>query len=444
MPSPPDRSNIAPPGAILEQIRPVFPLPPLNVHVNSSFVKGSFDIRWTNPGNIQANTCFNVLGINIYRAFNSYGPWVRLNIEPVGSTYWRDNTKIRLALQENVSNQFTNRGAKDDADGKFTFRTMYNPIHIDPAMNTEDCTNVNMQVTVNGKLSYVQSIYSIPGIVELRHLPTFDVTGQHQVDAVVPLNDNDVVLATYKYVENSIPTDLGQRIFYRLSTVALDSDGKITETPLDRATVANRDEIEKLDYIWTEAIRRSKWILFQGGERVKVFLRKTAGFKCGCTSDTRKQPRSDCPLCFGVGFIGGFDGPYDIIVAPDDAEKSITQSNRGRTLSHTYDSWTSNEPLLSQRDFIVKQNGDRYAIGPVKMPSNRGMQLLQFFQLSHLDETDIKTKIPVIDTSVLISPQTRYIVKGDGTSTPIMTDKSNIPDEREIRSKTVTGENINY
>jgi hypothetical protein len=444
MPSPPDRNNIAPPGALLEMVRPAFPLPPLNVHVNSSFEKGSFDIRWTSPSQLQPNTCFNIVGVNVYRAYNQYGPWMRLNLEPVGSLYWRDSSRIRLVMQEDVSNQFTSRGPINDPCGKYAFRTRYSPVYINPSINDTNATNLNVAVTVNGVNAYVDTIYSKPGIVELRSVPTFDVIGQNQVNAVIPTSDTDVILATYKYVENEIPSNLAQRLFYRITTIALTEEGGLLETPLDRATESNRDEIEKLDYIWTEAIRRSKWILYQGGERVKVFLQKTAGFRCGCTSDTRKQPRSDCPLCFATGFIGGYDGPYDIIVAPDNASKSVTQGVRGRTFDHTYDSWTSNEPLLSQRDFIVKQNGDRYSIGAVTLPSNRGNQLLQFFDLSHLDETNIITKVPVLDTSILISPETRYIVRGQGDATPMMTEKANIEDEREIRGKTVTSENIQY
>lgn len=444
MPSPRDRNNIAPPGAILEQVRPATPLPPLNVHVNSSYEKGSLDIRWTNPAQLQANTCYDIVGVNIYRAFSSYGPWMRLNTEPVGSLFWRDNARIHLALQENVTNQFTARGPANDPCGKFIFQTRNKPIHIGPAMNDPNCTNLNVRVTVNGVPAFVEVIHSTTGVVELRHLPTFDVVGQKQIEAVIPVSATDEVLATYKYVENVIPTDLAKKIFYRITTVMLDSTGKLVETPLNKATESNRDEIEKLDYIWTEAVRRSKWILFQGGERVKVFLKKTAGFKCGCNSDTRKQPRSDCPLCFGAGFIGGYDGPYDIIIAPDNAEKSVTQGNRGKTLSHTYETWTANEPLLSRRDFIVKQNGDRYAIGSISMPSNRGTQLLQFFPISSIDESSILYKVPVLDTSVLVAPQTRYIVRGEGSSTPMMTEKSNIGDEREIRGKTVTSENINF
>jgi hypothetical protein len=98
---------------------------------------------------------------------------------------------------------------------------------------------------------------------------------------------------------------------------------------------------------------------------------------------------------------------------------------------------------LTQRDFFVKLNGDRYGIGPVRMPSNRGMQLIQFFTTSHLDTADIRYSVPVIQTEFLVFPETRYPVPGEGKETPMMTDRESIPAERQYRANTVTGENVN-
>ena len=77
--------------------------------------------------------------------------------------------------------------------------------------------------------------------------------------------------------------------------------------------------IEKLDYIWREAVRRNRWILDQGGERIKIFIRKAVGISCGCSSDTHRHPSATCEVCFGTGIIDGYDGPFDSIIAPDDA-----------------------------------------------------------------------------------------------------------------------------
>lgn len=430
---------------ILEQDYPCLPHPPLNV---SAYVpeKSTIDIRWTCPGQIAANTKFNILGVNIYRSFDSeYGPWFRVNTTPVGSTFWRDKTQVVLSLQENVSGSFVKSGPETDPEGKYIFNTKFKPIVLYPSIGVANCTDLNVQVTVNGVRSPVQRIWANDGAVEICNYPYYDVASQKPVGPVLPQSPNDIVLATYKYITNEVKTNLAGRIFYRITTVAYDADSQqLVETPLERAAKTNSRETEKLDYIWAEAIRRQHWILYQGGERVKVFIRRTVGPVCGCYVDTHGQAKADCPVCYGTKIIGGYDGPYDIIIAPDDAEKSIKQSNRGRSFTQSYETWTVPSPLLSQRDFIVKLNGDRYGLGPVRVPTNRGMQLQQHFSISHLDEPDIRYTVPIPDPYFMEFPQTRYIRPGEGESIPMMTEKKNIPDERELRYNTVTSENIVY
>lgn len=439
MPSPPDR-----PVHVLEQHSPALPLPPLNLSCASGFEKQTLDLRWSPPTDLAANTDFDILGVNVYRSFDSeFGPYFRLNALPVGSTFFRDRTRVVLSLQEDVSRSFVLRG-DTDPQGRWTFRTKERPVVISPAHGTPDITNMNVFVTVNGVPAFVEHINSPTGEVELRNYPSFDVASQRMVPAVLPSSSSDVVLATYRYLANEMVTSLASRVYYRLTTVASDpATGALVETPLDRAAQTNNGEMEKLDWIWREAIRRNRFLLVQAGERVKAFIRKVVGRKCGCYSESNKQPASDCVACYGTGVLGGYDGPYDIIIAPDDGQKSISQSNRGRTLAHPYDTWTGPSPQLSQRDFIVKLNGDRYGLGPVRSPTSRGMQLQQFFTISHLDEGDVRYRVPVLDTSSLSAPRTRWIEPGKGGSTPMVTEREALPDEREIRGGTVAFENTN-
>ncbi len=430
------------PVHILEQNYAAAPLPPLNLFCSSGFRPGVFDLRWSAPTELQGNSRFSVIGVNVYRSYDSeYGPYFRQNVIPIGATFFRDKTETVVALQEDVSNSFTARGATSDPDGRFVFRTKFTPIVIYPSIGAADITNLNVQVTINGVPAFVESVRAHNGEVELRIYDTFDVINQKATPAVLPLSSTDVVLATYRYTRNQVRTDLGQRIFYRVTTVALSDTGGLIETPLASAAQTNNFEIEKLDYIWKEAIRRQRWLLDQGAETVKLFIRRAVGPKCGCNSDIHRQPKSDCLVCYATGIIGGYDGPYDIKIAPDDGPKKFNQTNRGRTMEHTYDTWMLPSPLVSQRDFIVKMNNDRYGIGAVRMPSNRSMQLQQFFPISHLDESDIRYQVPIPDPIYLIAPQTRYNVPGQSGATPMITDRENIPDEREIRGSTVTYEN---
>ncbi len=442
MPFPPDR-----PIGTLELQYPALPLPPLNVMCSSGFEPYVTDVRWTSPAEIPSNTKFDIVGVNVYRSFDSeFGPYFRLNALPVGANFYRDRLLIRVAINEPVSNRFIARG-DTDPDGRWIFQTEFRPIVIDTtSARSPNATNLNVAVTVNGLSAFVESINSKLGEVELRRNATFDVASQIQTPAILPQGPDDVVLASYRYyLAREVPTQLDQKTYYRITTVAVDKDtGVLVETPLDKAAEVNNRQIEALDWIWREAIRYNRFLLSQGGEPVKLFKRKQVGPVCGCYDFSRKQPLATCIECFGTSIIGGYDGPYDILLAPEDGERKISQGYRGRTVEHSYDTWTGPSPLLTQRDFIVKLNGDRYGIGPVRMPSNRGIQLQQFFPISHLDSiTDIRWKVPVIQTEFLTFPETRYLVPGEGKQTPMLTDREDIPAERQYRGNTVTHENIN-
>jgi hypothetical protein len=441
MPFPPDR-----PLGILEILPGDYPLPPLNILCSSGFERHVTDLRWTSPSEIPTNTKFDIVGVNIYRSFDSeFGPFFRLNTLPIGTDFYRDRLLIRVSMNESVTGRFIARG-ESDPDGRWIFKTQFKPIIIDQTTAPPpNHTNLNVFVTVNGIPAFVESINAKMGEVELRRQVTFDVASQIQTPAVLPLNPTDIVLATYRYyLEREIPSELDQKTFYRVTTLAIDRNtGNMLETPLPKAAMANNRQVEQLDYIWREAIRRNRWMLDQGGERVKLFKQKLVGPRCGCYDYSRKQPSAICLECFGTGVLGGYDGSYDIIIAPEDGERSISQGNRGRTVQHPYDTWTGPSPLLTQRDFFVKLNGDRYGIGPVRMPSSRGMLLQQFFSTSHLDTADIRYKVPVMQTELIVAPQTRFIVPGEGHATPMMTNRDSIPSERQYRGNTVTFENEN-
>lgn len=427
---------------------PALPLPPLQAFCLSGLRPGVNDVRWTDPAELPGNGRFNILGTNIYRSFGSeFGPFVRVNAVPVGALFWRDATTVRVALQEDVSGRFV-----PNSDGEYIFRTEHSPIVVDPIPGGVNCVRMNVQVLVGGQPALVDWLDPVNGVVRLSGAGTWDVINQKLAQAGIDAAAGGAagqgaalppgtVLANYRYTDNQLPT-LDKRVFYRVTTVAYAPDGSLLETPLDEAATCNAYEIEKLNYIWREAIRRNHWILDHGGERVKAFIRKNAGLTCGCNSDMHGQAKSDCDVCFGTGFIGGYDGPYDITIAPDDAEMNYRQEMRGRSMVKQYETWTGPSPLLSQRDFILKLNGDRYGIGPVRMPSNRGMQLQQFFIVSHLDSADIRYRIPAIDPATFAYPQTRYTIPGRGDATPMITNDST-PAERQERSNTVAGQNEN-
>jgi hypothetical protein len=440
----------------LELEKTPWPVPPLNLFLVGGVNAGVFDLQWDDPAMLSLNSSFNIVGVNIYRAFDSeYGPFERITTLPVGSMFWRDQTDNVMVVDEDVSNSFILRGTGQDAgelyNGRFVFRTLHCPIVKAGSQRTHANSAEDVLVFVDGKQAGVLSVQGWSGEVELDNQQHPEVGTQTRLVPVLP-GPSSVVTCSYRYNRSLLQTNLAQRVFYRVTTVATPAGGvDLIETPLERAAATSSYEIEKLDWIWREAVRRNRWILTQGGERVKLFLQRANGVPCSCTQNPQyKQPLNDCPICYGTGSMGGYDGPYDALLAPDDAEKKITQGATGRFLEHTYEVWTGPTPLLAQRDFLVKINGERYSISGVRFPTNRGMILQQHFNIGYIDSKDIRYSVP-IDGNVdrYTARQLPAMLPDDpvmGTSSPPagITNKPGIPDERELRGRNVVWENIVY
>ena len=444
----------------LELTKAPWPAPPLNVFLTSGFEPGVFDIVWDDPAILTLNSQFCVLGVNIYRSFDSeYGPFERISELLIGSNFWRDRTDNELIVGENVEDHWVLRGecsASGSDSPRWVFKTQHYPIVKEGSQQVPANRAEDVQVFIDGVEADVLSVSGFNGEIEINPLMYANVATQKWDPSLVPGPDSEVTV-TYRYTRSLLKTDLGQRVFYRLTTVGIPAEcdastvqsQDLVETPIEDASTTNSYEIEKLDYIWRESMRRNRWILQQGGERVQVFIRKLLGHPCPCLPDGHhKQPQSDCRICFGTSVIGGYEGPYEMIIAPDDAERRIAQKDTGRTLEHAYEVWTSNAPILSQRDFLVKLNGDRYSLGPVRFPSNRGMVLQQHFNIGHLDEQDIRYSVPVGNpvrfVATMFAPGPAKRIGPENEADPSITNKPGIPDERELRGRSKVWENIEY
>ena len=462
------------------------PLPPKNpMVINTLTVPGAVDIRWDDPALLVKNTKFTLAGVNIYRSdVSDRGPYFGpINEFPVGGGFYRDRTDIQLVERELVSwdSSWRFKGNAPN-DRRFVFCTQNPVVKNDFQGPHGKPTYANavsdVVLRIDGVVVQVHEVFGRTGAVELINQPYFDHATEKNIPAVIP-TENSIVEVSYFKLNNLVRSGLDAQTFYRVVSVALDSASPTgyRETPLEFTPPVNKFNVEELDWVWREAIRRNHWILQQGGERVKLFIRRTAGIPCDCQLDPREleyrqMPLNSCKTCFGTGFIGGYEGPFDILIVQDGAENRISQRVQGRKKEKTQDVWMTLTPYVTQRDFIIKQTGERFSIGPVTRHTARGIVLQQHYNIGYLDETDIRYLIPIDGTADMIRPpQTRYAqtpaplqpVDGDtayqglhhnpveppfpaGTEKrwPEVTEKDNIDDSRENRSRTGAGENITY
>jgi hypothetical protein len=423
------------------------------------------------PG--QANTGWNIVGVNVYRSDSGErGPYKRVNQVPVQTMFFRDRSDIVEVPSEIVSwdggwvfkgDSPNNKGWRLKTRNKQVVKRVGNAIPADSPFDVE--------VTVDGTPWPAVQVFGPTGEIDLTTERVWDPSTESFVDPPLPTETSEV-LVRYYYLRPGTDKlvqalDDRWRVFYRLTTVATDPHGTspsgLIETPLGYSPPISPMESEQIDYIWREGIRRNRWILEQGGERVKVFIRRVNGVPCRCVWDDRlreysQQPMNMCLSCYGTGWVGGYEGPYDIIIGPDDSERRVTQTPNGRRLEHTYEVWIGPTPMLSQRDFIVKQNGERYSVGPVRRTQVRGVTLQQAFSIAHLNTTDIRYRVPMGALERLPWPETRYTnpelapciesdpypLGCDNPASPMATDHDSIPDNREVRGRTPVYMNLTY
>lgn len=415
------REREAPP----DRYDPDKPIGPSNVFVTTPFLAGILDIRWDDPAILTPNLPFTLVGVNVYRAQTESGPWTKINDVPVSTFSYRDQTTQQQIIRENVSSRFVERG--NGRTGEWWFCTQRTPIVVPGSPKGEVTHNPrDVQVLIDSTPVQIKKVLGQTGEVWLHSIPVLDFATGGEKLPLLPGNTSTVEI-TYSIPTFTLEAALQKHVFYKVTSV----DVTGVETPIDQVKPACHENVEQLGYIWREAIRRNMWILEQGGERVLAFVRKTMGTPCACFADprvkeTHKQPKSDCLTCYGTGFVGGYIGPIPIIIAPKQEKREILETNFGIKLAHVWNTWTTNFPLLRQRDFLRTQMGELYVIGPVSRIESRGLILQQMFDVGSLDTSDIRFRVPV----------DRYV--------PLITNKPTVEDAIEIRGRTLTFENIKY
>jgi len=393
--------------------------------------------------------------VNIYRSDDSEcGPYHKINSLPIGTLYYRDHTTNRLVSNEDVT---TRVSTGTNARGDWVFKTAHTPIVKENGQNilVDDPKDISIKIdNGDGKgLVVVPSLKIAPrtGEVYLISTPIFNPQTKKYEEPRLPISPNGKCFCSYYYNANFVKHDLIPRSFYKVTTVGKDKDGSLLETDLNNILPSNVYQIEKPHYIWKSIIVKNRFLLEQMGERVKLFIRKEVGVKCPNYSDSHGQSTYTCKLCYGTGILGGYYGPFDIMVAGPEAAKSIELTDIGFKMSFTFESWMGPSPLIRPRDFIVRQNGERLSVGGVTPQGAKGSIFQQHFTLTYRDTKDIMYQVPFLSTypqdCSLTLPLNQYVPESDdtrGVNQNIRPDSPVIPDYKSEISKSDKGRTIDY
>lgn len=399
------------------------PRPPQNVFADySTFLGNTVEIIWGDPSQNMFNSHFTILGVNVYRSLTEdLGPYIKLNDAPIEVGFYADSA-IPKEVTENVSESFIYRG--DGPSSEWVFELKEHAVKKEDSYKFAN-TQSDIQIWVDGVEVPCLRVDGERKQVLMVSAPYWEKKTRSIVEPVLP-KQGSVVLCTYYTNKNLLGFKLGSRSFYKVTTVSTEG-----ESPLEWSTPVSHMALDTMDYIWIENRRRNRWILEREGERCKVMVRKWAGERCSCTDPTYGRSPSTCKTCYGTGFVGGYEGPFDFLMAPVDSNQTIRRTDKGLKLSKDSELWSNLSPMLKTFDLILRKNGELFIVGDVHPAETRGnCYLQQTFSAGLLSRDRIEYQIEFFTSK----KQEQVMI----------TDKHNVPDGQEVKGRTIVFENINY
>jgi hypothetical protein len=223
------------------------------------------------------------------------------------------------------------------------------------------------------------------------------------VDVPTPTDLN--IQVDYFYVDRFTDSSFGRDLFYKVTEVFEDgSEGSLEDYP----AVSNQN-LDPADILWREAMRRNRFIFEQVGEPAFVLLRRTTGKICKCVDTDTFKPRMNCLACWGVGYEGGYDGPYPLTFTPPNAVSQVKQGPDGRFRQRSAQGFIGPSPVLSSGDIVFRFNGEKLVILDIERTSVRGTTLQQTYTAELLKPSDFRNAIKITNPNYpLLAISTNY------------------------------------
>jgi hypothetical protein len=255
------------------------------------------------------------------------------------------------------------------------------------------------------------------GAVWLPQVITLSQDG-HRFEKPQIKNPPAKVVITYRIIEDSVGIYLdGTRTFYTVVPVL--AGGQLQHHAGAAGTpYVDTFQIDAMDYMQAEMIRRNAWIFEMSGEPAYLLFRRTKGQYCNCQNTGLNQARTGCSSCYETGIVGGYYGPIDIFFIDPDTGTSYEVSEGGRTVTRQSRSFLGPAPIVQSGDIIARRNGERLVISNVTYKSPRGVLLQQEFDVELLNANDTRYKIPLFTDEATVEFAPAFTPVNDGITHP--------------------------
>lgn len=358
---------------------------PLNALILPAWDSQAVDITWRHSG------ATGVIGFHVWRAQGAPSNFVKITQTPLQTFFFRDTTRILPVVEEPTKWV----SAPDSSTGIIAIRAKNNPlvrgildVENKPILaSTPDVQVINIATGLPYQLEKVEPN---SGLIVFGNRRIVNDTFDQMTDPDKPTELANIKLS-YFYIDRFTDSSFGRDLYYKVTEVFSDGhEGQLQDYPF----ISNLD-LDPADMFWREAMRRNRFIFEQVGEPAYVLLRKSTGKFCSCVDVDVQKSRTDCTQCWGVGFDGGYDGPYPFTFTPPNYAGQIKQGPEGRFKVRSGQSFIGPTPIINSGDLIFRFNGERLVILDVERTSVRGTTLQQTYTADLLRPADYRNRIQI-------------------------------------------------
>lgn len=405
--------------------------------LNSSYV-GTRDLWWPDDDDAKG-------GYNVYRAFDAPENWCKLNAHPLPVHYYRDQTVLRMVTYDVQASDWVSQGTL----GQWIIRLPDIPYSsVVKGRAVVSNTTQDVAVYLDGVAYRPVRLNALDREVWLQIDNTLAEGGAVSDTPALPdLTTVQKFQVQYFRLENFVDiwTTL-VRTFY--TVVPCDEQNRELHEPgCPGSEYVDSLQVDKMDYMQAEMVRRNGWLFEQVGEPAWLMRRKTRGKICGCTTTGTGEPRTACPSCFEIGIVGGYYGPYEMLYIDPDVAATRELDEGGTKVTREARSYLGPTPIVQDGDLIVRKNGERLIIRGVTQKQPRGVLLQQEFNADLLPFGDTRYLIPVVqdkyppaifdpeDTKGYLDIRTGIFTGQPELGTEPVSQMENIPDSVQWENK---------
>lgn len=333
-----------------------------------------------------------VVGYHVWRAQNAPSNFVKITDIPLQTPFFRDVTRILPATD--VPTQWVS--PPNSGNGVIAVRASKVPL-VRPSLDSANKPMLASAMDVRvfeagspGSPYQIERVDPHSGLIMFGSRSILNESCDFREAVPTPVSLGELTI-NYFYVDRFTDSMFGRDLYYKVVEVFADgSEGDLSAYP----PISNLS-LDPGDIFWREAMRRNRFIFEQVGEPAYVLLRKSTGKLCSCVDTDTLKPRTTCMACWGVGYEGGYDGPYPITFTPPNAASHTKQGPDGRFKTRSAQSFIGPSPILSSGDLLFRFTGERLVVLDVERTSVRGTTLQQTYTADLINPADFRNKIQI-------------------------------------------------